>query len=136
MAKEIFVDASAWVAIGDPDDNYYAAAVPLYSRLLAEYQRLVTTNLILAESFVLLRKGVGLPRALDFLERARKSPRIETVFSTLELELEAETILRRYDDHDFSYADAVSFALMRERGIRETFTFDHQFRVMGFKCVP
>lgn len=42
--------------------------------------------------------------------------------------------LARYDDQDFSFADAVSFAVMTERGIREALTLDHRFAVAGFRA--
>ena len=44
--------------------------------------------------------------------------------------------MRRCDDQDFSLADAVSFALMRRRGIEKAFTFDRHFTVAEFTCVP
>ena len=40
--------------------------------------------------------------------------------------------LARYDDQGFSFADAVSFAVMTERGIRDALTLDHHFVVAGF----
>ena len=48
----------------------------------------------------------------------------------------ATAILRRYAAHAFSYADAVSFAVMRGRGIADTFTFDRHFLAAGFSSVP
>jgi predicted nucleic acid-binding protein len=54
------------------------------------------------------------------------------MYSDEALEIEAEQWLRRYADHDFSLADAVSFAIMRQRRIMEVFTFDNHFAVAGF----
>ena len=42
--------------------------------------------------------------------------------------------LARYDDQGFSFADAVSFAVMTERGIREALTLDRHFVVAGFQA--
>jgi predicted nucleic acid-binding protein len=75
------------------------------------------------------------------LSRLPYSPqwRISTepkIYSTPELEGEAQEILRRYKDQDFSYTDAVSFALMQREGIEEAFAFDAHFRTMGFLLVP
>lgn len=52
------------------------------------------------------------------------------------LEQEAEAILRRCGDQDFSYADAVSFALMKARGIKEAFAFAKHLATIGFRRVP
>ncbi|MCX7840568.1 MAG: type II toxin-antitoxin system VapC family toxin [Anaerolineae bacterium] len=136
MSRAIFVDTSAWIAVANQGDNNHTAALYIYPRLLANYQRLVTTNLVIAEVYITLRYELGHRAALTFLENVRTSPRIERVFSTPTLEQEAETILRRYDDQDFSYTDAVSFALMKARGIKEAFTFDKHFSVMGFRRMP
>ena len=48
----------------------------------------------------------------------------------------AEAILERHADQDFSFTDAVSFAVMQERGIEEAFTFDSHFATLGFRMIP
>jgi predicted nucleic acid-binding protein len=54
----------------------------------------------------------------------------------LELETAAEAILQQYRDLTFSLVDAVSFALMQQRAIKQTFAFDSHFQVAGFIMVP
>ncbi|MDI3281534.1 MAG: PIN domain-containing protein [Bacillota bacterium] len=135
MVPELFVDTSAWVALADSDDQHHRAARETYLQLLAR-GRLLTTNLVLAESYTLLRRHLDAERALKFLASVRSSPRIEVLYSTRELEAAAEALLRRYSDHLFSYTDAVSFGCMQARGIREAFTFDRHFSVAGFRLVP
>lgn len=39
----------------------------------------------------------------------------------------AKEILFRYEDRNFSFADAVSFVVMERLGIQYAFTFDHHF---------
>jgi predicted nucleic acid-binding protein len=136
MARELFVDTGAWVALADYDDKYHERAASEYPDLLKGYRRLVTTNLVVAEVYIILRRALGHAAAITFLETTRSSPRIEKVQSTEELEIEAEGILRRYSDQDFSYTDAVSFALMRQRVIDTAFAFDKHFSIAGFSMVP
>ncbi|RLC68351.1 MAG: DNA-binding protein [Chloroflexi bacterium] len=136
MAEELFVDTGAWVALADQDDKYHKRAAKEYPDLLKRHRRLITTNLVVAEVYIILRKALGHAAAIAFLESIRSSPRIEKVQSTEELEIEAEDILRRYSDQDFSYTDAVSFALMRQRGIDTAFAFDKHFSIAGFSMVP
>jgi hypothetical protein len=136
MARELFVDTGAWVALADHDDRYHERAAKEYPDLLKRYRRLVTTNLVVAEVYIILRKALGHAAAITFLETIRSSPRIEKVESTEELEIEAEEILRRYSDQDFSYTDAVSFALMRQRDIDTAFAFDKHFSIADFSMVP
>ncbi|MDH7485361.1 MAG: type II toxin-antitoxin system VapC family toxin [Anaerolineae bacterium] len=136
MAREIFVDASAWIALANDRDRFHEAAKAIYPRLLREYGRLVTTNLVVAEVYVVLRKGLGHRAAISFLENLRQSLRILKICSTPELEREAEKLLQQYADQDFSYTDAVSFVLMRERGLHEAFAFDQHFATVGFVVLP
>jgi predicted nucleic acid-binding protein len=44
--------------------------------------------------------------------------------------------LERYEDRDFSFTDAVSFAVMSERRIREALTLDTHFAAAGFAVLP
>jgi predicted nucleic acid-binding protein len=66
----------------------------------------------------------------------RSSSRLERVYSSPDLELEAEGVLGQYADQDFSFVDAVSFALMQERGITRAFAFDRHFMTAGFLLLP
>lgn len=135
MPREIFVDTSAWIALADENDNWHQDAPKIYLGLLQDYQRLVTTNLIIAESHIALRQRLGFGVSMDFVVRVRSGTRLLRIHSTEELEIQAEAILERYADQDFSYADAVSFAVMHERGIKDVFTYDHHFRAMGFRVM-
>lgn len=135
MAKEIFVDASAWIALANERDNWHNQAVKVYPRLFHDYQNLVTTNLVVAESQIAMRQQIGFVRTMGFLLKLRTSTRVLRVLSTEELELQAENILQQYDDQLFSYVDAVSFALMKQRRITDVFTYDEHFRAMGFRMI-
>ena len=45
------------------------------------------------------------------------------------------SIISKYTDKSFSYADATSFAVMERLGIRRAFAFDPHFRQYGFRVV-
>ncbi|MDP2935549.1 MAG: PIN domain-containing protein [Dehalococcoidia bacterium] len=134
--EEVFVDASAWVTLADKDDVHHKEAATIYPELLKRYGRLVTTNLVVGEVYMILRRALGLPQAISFLDGIKASPRIVKLCSTEELEEEAEVILRHYSDQDFSFTDAVSFSLMAQRKIRLAFAFDRHFAAAGFALTP
>jgi predicted nucleic acid-binding protein len=136
MSREIFVDASAWIAVSDRRDKYHLEASQEYNRLIRERYQLVTTNLVIAEAYILIRRTGGHGPAMKLLNSLRGSPRLSRVYSDARLEAQAEAILERHSDQDFSYADAVSFAVMQERGMQEAFTFDYHFAVLGFRRLP
>ena len=58
------------------------------------------------------------------------------VFQANQDHKQALAVLARYQDQDFSYTDAVSFAIMERLGIRTAFAFDADFRIYGFEVVP
>ena len=134
MPAEFFVDTSAWyplIVAKHPDHTSLSSAL---RALIRNHRRLVTTNLVVAETHALLLRRIGRATALTFLQTVGESPNI-VVRSSRELEAAAERDwLIRYDDQDFSFADAVSFAVMTERGIREALTLDHHFVVAGFQA--
>jgi hypothetical protein len=133
---EVFVDSGAWVAIARPADPYHRVATQYYQQALRQAATFVTTNLVIAETHVTIARRVGFAQGLQFVRTTRSTPRLTKIYSTPELERQAEEILIRYADQDFSFTDAVSFAVMRERGIREAFAFDQHFMTAGFTVVP
>jgi predicted nucleic acid-binding protein len=134
VPAEFFVDTSAWyplIVARHPDHARLGSAL---RTLIRNHRRLVTTNLVVAETHALLLRRVGRTTALTFLQTVGESPNV-VVRSSRELEAAAERDwLTRYDDQDFSFADAVSFAVMTERGIRDALTLDHHFVVAGFQA--
>ena len=134
MPAEFFIDTSAWyplIVARHPDHARLASAL---RALIRNHRRLVTTNLVVAETHALLLRRVGRTTALTFLQTVGESPNV-VVRSSRELEAAAERDwLTRYDDQDFSFADGVSFAVMTERGIRDALTLDHHFVVAGFQA--
>ena len=136
MSTELFVDAGAWIALADADDQYHQLAAQAYPELLRHYRHLVTTNLAIAEAYIVIRRALGHTAVMAFLDGLSASRRIEKVYSDPILEMEAERILRQYADQDFSYVDAVSFALMHHRDLTDAFAFDQHFTTAGFVCVP
>ena len=136
MAREVFVDAGAWIAIAVTGDDHHGAAVGYYQQLLRQPDNLVTTNLVIAEAYVGIHRAGGHSRAMIFLTSLGQSNRLVKVFSDADLEAQAELILARYSDHDLSFADAVSFAVMRQRDITDAFAFDRHFLTAGFALRP
>ena len=136
MTKEVFVDTGAWIALTDTRDGLHAAATEVYPLVLQQWGRLVTTNLVIAEAYNMIRRRLGYGAGMQFLESVRKSSRLVKVYSNEDLEIQAEDILRRYTDQDFSLVDAVSFAVMHERNITEAFAFDRHFLTAGFTLIP
>ena len=134
--RTLFVDTGAWFSLADKSDQYHKRATSIYPGLLKDYHHLTTTNLIIAETYILIRRALGHQPAIAFLENIAASPRIIKIYSNSKMEEAAEVILRQYKDQDFSYTDAVSFALMKHYGIEQAFSFDRHFTTAGFTLIP
>lgn len=134
--KTIFIDTGGWFALADESDQYHSLAIETYPKLLSNYHYLTTTNLVIAETYILIRRALGHRAAITFLENTSASPRIMKVYSDSALEKAAEDILRNYQDQDFSYTDAVSFSVMKQNGIGQAFSFDRHFVTAGFTLIP
>ena len=136
FSEQIFVDTSAWLALADKDDDHHRKAAAVFPAVLKTRGGLVTSNLVVAETYILLLKELGHPAAFEFLERVKTSPRIRKVYSNEHVETDAGNILKQYGDHDFSYTDAVSFVVMKKQNIKTAFSFDKHFKIAGFTNIP
>jgi predicted nucleic acid-binding protein len=136
MLEDVFVDTSAWVALADKGDSHHRDAASSYPSIFKNHKSLVTSNLIIAETYILLLKELRHRAAIEFLERIKASPRILRVYSNEGVETEAEGILAKFTDQDFSYTDAVSFVMMKRQKIRKAFCFDKHFVTAGFTNIP
>jgi predicted nucleic acid-binding protein len=136
VLEDIFVDTSAWVALADKDDAYHKKAAAVYPSLLKTQRNLITSNFVIAEAYIIILNELGHKLAIDFLEKLKASPRILKIYSNEDIEAEAEPILVKYSDQDFSYTDAVSFVIMKRQKIRKAFSFDKHFVIEGFVNIP
>ena len=136
MAPELFLDTSAWFPTLAAWHPAHAPLAALLRAAVEEGMRPVTTNLVVAETHALLLRRSGRRVAADFL-RGIRGLAVTLVASSPQLEEVAlGEWIERYDDQDFSLTDAVSFAVMAERGIEEALTLDHHFRAAGFRTRP
>ena len=92
--------------------------------------------MVVAETHALLLHRSGHRAALAFLKAVRQAPnRIEYISPERETDAISRWI-ERFSDQPFSLADAASFAVMSELGIRDALTLDHHFTIAGFVALP
>jgi predicted nucleic acid-binding protein len=126
MATLVFVDTGAHYALADARDPDHREAVRLLQQIVRLRYALATSNFVLSEVYTLLLKRLGWETAIRYVEELRAGSTQVLSVST-EDEERAWEILRRYQDQDFSYVDATSFALMERLGIQVFFAFDSHF---------
>ena len=129
--ERVLADTSAVYALLDRGDGNHAAATKLLRVLRRRKHRPLLTNFLVAEIYGLANSRLGRPVAFRWLDTNRWP--VERVRE--EDESRAREILREYDDKDFSYVDATSFAVMERLGLRTALAFDDHFTQFGFEVV-
>ena len=94
----------------------------------------LTQGYVLAE-FVALATTRSLPRrqVLDFVRAVMEHPEIEVVWVDGILHERAMQLLESRLDKLYSLCDAISFVLMKDRGLTKALTTDHHFEQEGFR---
>lgn len=128
----VFVDTSAYFALGDTGDAENAVAQLIAERLVAERWRPFTTNFIVAETHALIIARQHRLAAARFLQEIDATPDTTIVRVSAADERRAREIIHGYSDKDFSLTDALSFAVMERLRIGHAFTFDRRFAQYGF----
>ncbi|MBI5198278.1 MAG: PIN domain-containing protein [Nitrospirae bacterium] len=133
---KIFVDTGAWIAIADRSDQYAKSAGQCYSDLILQRTNLITSDMVLVETFNLLSRTIGNKATLKFGDALKN-----IVFLSIEpvtpIDWEqAWKIFGKYHDKDFSFTDCTSFALMERLKIKSAFAFDIHFKQYGFVTLP
>ena len=124
-----FVDTSFWVALLLARDRHHSDARSLWQGDLGP---LLTTNHVVGETWTFLRRRAGHGAAVRFLDAVESSPRVVVTHAGESTEGEARRWLRRHDEREFSFVDAVSFAAMRRHRLTEALAFDGDFSAAGF----
>jgi len=133
----LFLDTSGWFAALSPKEAKHKPARAGYTKAIESGTQLVTTNLVVAEMQILLGRFRGANEGLRFLESLYQDPSHVVVFVDRDIERAAtDRWLRRFVDQRLSLADAVSFEVMKVRGVRQALALDEHFALAGFQLVP
>jgi predicted nucleic acid-binding protein len=73
---------------------------------------------------------------MEFLREVRRPPNVVLTSDEVVETKALDDWLSRFSDQDFSFTDAVSFAVMRQRRIGEALALDQHFATAGFDVVP
>ena len=129
-----FADTSWWVAWSLPSDGHHHEALGMLS-LLGAAEMVLTTGLVVGETWTFLRRRDGHRSAMAFLDAIavlRGSSRLTVHRVTAEQEDRAWHWLRKHDEWAYSFVDATSFRVMLDRRLREALAFDGDFSAAGF----
>ena len=125
----MLLDTSGLYSYFDEDDSFHARAVEYFDAS----NSMLVNDYVLSEFIPLCQvRGLNRRKTLAFVEEILASPFIEKVWTTEDHYTQALRLLKERRDKTYSLCDAVSFILMRERGITEALTTDKHFEQEGF----
>jgi predicted nucleic acid-binding protein len=125
----VLLDTSGLFCYYNRDELQHADAVNLFRAATSKF----THNYVLAELVPLCQtRGLNRVGVLSFAEGLLHNPRVEVVWVDASLHRSALSLLQSRLDKTYSLCDAVSFILMRQRGVIEALTTDHHFEQEGF----
>jgi uncharacterized protein len=137
MVSTIFVDTGAFYALADKGESTHALARATLGKLERASHALLTTTDIVDEIVTLTRYRLGHRAAVTLGERLLESTWCTIAEVSDETRILAWQIFVRHGDQRFSLTDCTSFATMRERHLKQAFTFDcNDFQAAGFDTVP
>ena len=108
-SRSIFVDSSAWIALFSRRDQHHDEADRMFRTIVASKQRLITTNLVLAEIHRLLLYRAGSSAAIAALEKIEASPLVRIEFADAKNHKSATNWLKKLNKHSISYTTPSAF---------------------------
>lgn len=135
MTQTFFVDTSFWCALWNTRDQFHKRASSFLSAFKSRPLLLYSSDYVVCETVTLIRYRAGHELAVRFWESLRS----KTVFLaqvTRPIQEESWEIFKKYGDHEFSFTDCTTFALMKSIGIKDALTFDDDFRIMNLHLFP
>ena len=133
----IFVDTSAWLALADSHDRDHPR-VRDFSKQIArgEFGKQVTTNYVVTETVTMLRRRLGLSKAVSFARAVEASREVHLFWIEPVHHREAMELMASHEDKTWSLTDCTSFIVMKELEIPAAFALDEDFAQAGFVVRP
>lgn len=128
----IFVDTSAWVVLYVASDRRHKDAAAFLAMPERKAVPLAGTFDVFGETLTVIRSRAGLSDAIAFGEAFLSSRILLRTEVDAALRRQAWELFIRYREKPLSFTDCTSFALLRKQGLRHVFSFDDDFRRLGF----
>ncbi len=127
----IFVDTSAFFPLYNSTDAHHKTAMRIAGQLKEEGRDQVTSNIVVGETLTLLSMRVSKSTAVQFGKLIIQSG-LHIFIIDQDLHASAWEIFQSLKNKDVSFFDCTSFAIMKSMGIQTAFSFDKDFKDMGF----
>ncbi len=122
-----FVDTSAFYAAADRSDRNNDRAMAL----ITQQDRVITSDHVLVETWLLVRRRLGETAAERFWDGIRSGAATIEYVGPADME-NAWATGEIFADQDFSIVDRTSFAVMQRLGVHRAISFDSDFAIFRF----
>ncbi|MDN5344208.1 MAG: uncharacterized protein PWQ18_319 [Clostridia bacterium] len=129
----VYLDTSAFLAILDADDENHTLAKKVWENLLTSGTPVISSSYVLVETYALVQRRLGMEALRVFHEDIL--PLVQVKWINAELHHYGANAVLTANRRNLSLVDTVSFAVMRELGIKKVFAFDRHFTEQGFECI-
>ena len=131
----VFLDTGYAVALAVENDQYHDRAVQLVDQIERENVRLVTTCAVVTEIGDSLAAPGYRETAEAHISALQRNPTADIVPLTEDLFRRGFELYQERRDKEWGLTDCISFVTMRDRGIQEALTTDHDFEQAGFTAL-
>ncbi|MDP6361064.1 MAG: PIN domain-containing protein [Planctomycetota bacterium] len=132
----IYIDTGAFLARYMSRDQHHVEAGNAWEKLSKGRNQLFTSNFVLDETFTLLARRAGYDFAAQKAKSIYSSQSLTILRPDYDHEIDALAWFEKYSDHEISFTDCVSFALLKANRIKRVFSFDQHFKLAGFELWP
>src|ERR1035437_4820854 len=129
----VFVDATAFVAFVVAPDSHHEVILAKWAELLANQERLVTTNYVALETVAVLQQRFGLEAAVRFTTEVL--PAVEVWWVDERIHEAAIVVWLHFNRRALSLTDCVNFAAMSGANVPRPLSCDRHFAEQGFEVL-
>jgi uncharacterized protein len=132
MIDAVFADTSFYAASANPHDQFYSRAKTEGAK---PRKQTITTEFVLLETANFCLEGKRRTAFLNLVANLRSAKNVEIIPASAEWFQRGLDLFAARPDKLWSLTDCISFAVMRERGLADALTADHNFEQAGFRAL-
>ncbi|MFW5904489.1 MAG: type II toxin-antitoxin system VapC family toxin [Candidatus Saliniplasma sp.] len=140
MSKDfpsLFIDTSAWVALNEKKDSHHQHAQSFIEKNRDDhfnFGQVHTSEMVLQETYTFLRYNYNYEAAVEIVGKIKDSNIIIHPFNSMDFKEIWGRIVEK--ENELSFVDWSTSVYMDKYDIRYIFTFDYDFKKLGFKVLP
>ena len=134
ISDRLFIDSSFFCSAKNKEDINHTKALLLFEKLQQFDFEVFTGTHILLEAATIISQQVSKQKGIEIIDELR-SGAYHLIHPDESLLAKAEELFRSIPSKNVSYADCISFTMMKEFRITWTLSFDIHFKKQGFKRI-